>query len=64
MNRSTLPSRLEESGSLEITSAANVDIPADRSITFRHRLVVFPGRVDLRAVNKEFQDFSAQGAAR
>lgn len=56
--------RLDDSGSFEITPTSDVGIDADRSVSFRHRLVVFPGRVDPPAIEREFHDFSAQGGVR
>ncbi len=56
--------RLDDSGSFEITPTSDVGIDADRSVSFRHRLVVFSGRVDPSAIEREFHDFSAQGGVR
>lgn len=51
--------RLDESGALEITPTADVNIDAGRSVTFRHRLVVSSGQVNAAAIAGEFQRFSA-----
>ncbi len=51
--------RFDEPGILAIAATSDVRIDAGRSATFRHRLVVFPGRVNPAAVEAEFQRFSA-----
>ena len=54
------PSRfsLDGSGLLTTGTAADIDVEAGRSITFRHRLVVFSGAVDPARMDAEFKDFS------
>ncbi len=50
--------RLAEPGLLEIVPASDAGIEAGRSLTLRHRLVVFPGHAGRTAIESRFQDFS------